>query len=241
MRLAVSEVFYSIQGEGKTAGMPAVFVRLGGCNLMCGGQGTQFDKDLHNGATWRCDTVEVWMRAISKPIEEILDKECEAAVRNGARIILTGGEPLLQQTSLIAFMNYVKQEISTRVEFEIETNGTVMPSDELDKFNPQYNCSPKLSNSGNDKLVRFNKLVLEALVKRDTQFKIVIANEADFTEAIDTFAPIVGTSRMVLMPAGENNAQLEATRPVVAELCKRNYINFSDRMHISIWDKKTGV
>ncbi len=37
MKLAVSEVFYSIQGEGITTGVPSVFVRLGGCNLMCGG------------------------------------------------------------------------------------------------------------------------------------------------------------------------------------------------------------
>ena len=42
-KLAISEVFYSIQGEGKTMGIPAVFVRLAGCNLMCGGMGTQFD------------------------------------------------------------------------------------------------------------------------------------------------------------------------------------------------------
>ena len=42
-KIAISEVFYSIQGEGKTVGIPSVFIRLGGCNLMCGGMGTQFD------------------------------------------------------------------------------------------------------------------------------------------------------------------------------------------------------
>ena len=74
-KLAISEVFYSIQGEGKTVGIPSVFVRLGGCNLMCGGMGTQFDGELHNGAEFRCDTVEVWMQAQSKEVEEVLCDE----------------------------------------------------------------------------------------------------------------------------------------------------------------------
>ena len=41
IKLAISEIFFSIQGEGKTVGIPSVFVRLGGCNLICGGEGTQ--------------------------------------------------------------------------------------------------------------------------------------------------------------------------------------------------------
>jgi 7-carboxy-7-deazaguanine synthase len=99
-KLAVSEVFYSIQGEGKTVGIPSVFVRLGGCNLMCGGMGTQFDGELHNGAEFRCDTVEVWMKATSKELHEILPQDCVEAIRNGAHVILTGGEPTMQQAGL---------------------------------------------------------------------------------------------------------------------------------------------
>ena len=102
-KLAISEVFYSIQGEGKTVGIPSVFVRLGGCNLMCGAMGTQFDGELHNGAEFRCDTIEVWMKATSKNVNEILDKECLEAIKQGAHIILTGGEPTMQQKGSIVF------------------------------------------------------------------------------------------------------------------------------------------
>ena len=120
-KLAISEVFYSIQGEGKTVGIPSVFVRLGGCNLMCGGMGTQFDGELHNGAEFRCDTVEVWMQAQSKEVEEVLCDECYTAIENGAHIILTGGEPTMQQKGLEAFINYVKDEITPEPFFEVET------------------------------------------------------------------------------------------------------------------------
>ena len=84
MKLAVSEVFYSIQGEGPTTGYPAVFVRLGGCNLMCGGEGTQKDKELHDGATWRCDTIEVWMKSRAKEFKDILPINCIEAIKQGA-------------------------------------------------------------------------------------------------------------------------------------------------------------
>lgn len=68
--IAISEDFYSIQGEGITMGMPSLFVRLGGCNLLCGGAGTQKDKMLHNGATWRCDSIEEWQEACGNDISE---------------------------------------------------------------------------------------------------------------------------------------------------------------------------
>jgi len=64
MNIRISEHFYSLQGEGKTMGVPAIFVRLQACNLLCGGYGTQKDGKLHDGATWRCDTLDVWTKGI---------------------------------------------------------------------------------------------------------------------------------------------------------------------------------
>ena len=151
MKLAISEVFYSIQGEGSTCGYPAVFVRLGGCNLMCGGMGTQFSKELENGATWRCDTIEVWMKARSKEFKDILDEESFTAIKNGANVVLTGGEPLMQQNALLGFIKWLRLNVNESCYVEIETNGTIMPLEELQDLVQQFNVSPKLINSGMDK------------------------------------------------------------------------------------------
>ena len=75
----VNEIFYSIQGEGKFAGTPAVFVRFSGCNLAC----SWCDTDHSNFVEMTRDELEEAVRALLKG-------------REGAIIVLTGGEPALQ-------------------------------------------------------------------------------------------------------------------------------------------------
>ena len=241
-KLAISEVFYSIQGEGKTVGVPSVFVRLGGCNLMCGGMGTQFDGELHNGAEWRCDTVEVWMKAKSKDPDKILPKDCVEAIKNGAHIILTGGEPMMQQSGLESFINYVLENINKEAFFEVETNGTILPNNFLTNEIDLWNCSPKLKNSGNDKSMTYKIEVIEYLAKLNSIFKFVINNELQMEEVNEyIFFGDIDRRQVFLMPAGENQELLEINKLRVAELAKDNYWNFTTRLHIDIWNKKTGV
>ena len=240
MKLAVSEVFYSIQGEGKTTGVPSVFVRLGGCNLMCGGMGTQFDGELHNGATWRCDTIEVWMKAQSKEYHEILPEDCVKALKNGAHMIITGGEPLMQSAGVEGFIEWCQTQLNPSIFVEIETNGTIIPSEKLKSLVGLFNCSPKLSNSGNDKSIRINALALNELNELNTQFKFVITTEEDFEEMVQDFG-FLKKDKIVLMPSGENQELLAQSKPIVVELAKKHYLNFTTRLHIDIWNKKTGV
>ena len=240
MRLAISEVFYSIQGEGKTTGVPSVFVRLGGCNLMCGGMGTQFDNELHNGATWRCDTIEVWMKAQSKEYKDILPDDCIKAIKNGAHMIITGGEPLMQSTSVEGFIEWCQTQFNPSLFVEIETNGTIVPSEKLKGLVGLWNCSPKLSNSGNDKGIRINVAALDELNKLNTQFKFVITTEDDFDEMTQDFG-FLTKDKIVLMPSGENQELLAQSKYIVVELAKKHYLNFTTRLHIDIWNKKTGV
>ena len=223
-KLAISEVFYSIQGEGKTVGIPSVFVRLGGCNLMCGGMGTQFDGELHNGAEWRCDSVEVWMKAQSKEFSDILPEDCVEAIKNNAHVILTGGEPMMQQKGLEEFIRYVKDNIKFLLS-EIQL----------------WNCSPKLRNSGMDSAMTFKPDVIEKLNTTNSIFKFVVNKEKEWDEIQNHYIPIIDKKKVYLMPAGENQELLELNKERVVELAKNNYLNFTTRLHIDIWNKKTGV
>lgn len=240
-KLAISEVFYSIQGEGKTVGVPSVFVRLGGCNLMCGGMGTQFDGELHNGAEFRCDTVEVWMKATAKEAKEILPQDCIEAIKNGAHIILTGGEPTMQQGALEEFIRYIKHNINANAYFEVETNGTIIPNQFLLEQIHLWNCSPKLRNSGMDNSMTYKPEVIKELNKKNTIFKFVVNSDKEWKEIERDYLPIVDREKIYLMPAGENQELLNENKQRVVELAKDNYLNFTTRLHIEIWNKKTGV
>ena len=240
-KLAISEVFYSIQGEGKTVGVPSVFVRLGGCNLVCGGMGTQFDGELHNDAEWRCDSIEVWMKAQSKLMNDILPSDCVKAIKNGAHIILTGGEPMIQQKGLELFINHIKENLNPKAYFEVETNGTIMPNEFLLENIDLWNCSPKLNNSGMEKAMTFKPEVIEKLNTKNTIFKFVVNKKKEWNEIQETYLPIIDKKKIYLMPAGENQELLEKNMIRVVELAKDNYLNFTTRLHINIWNKKTGV
>lgn len=95
-KLKVVEIFYSIQGEGANTGMPAIFIRLSGCNKKC----------------WYCDTE--WSQNIEMTIQEIVESIQQYPCRN---IIWTGGEPTLQLNNEI--LEYFSDYYNC-----IETNGT---------------------------------------------------------------------------------------------------------------------
>lgn len=240
-KLAVSEQFFSIQGEGKTIGIPAFFLRLAACNLMCGGDGTEDDGKLHNGATWRCDTIEVWRKGKKKTAEEILAGFGiqYQHFQDSAHLVITGGEPLIQSFALVKFLTKTGDMF-----VEVETNGTILPGPVLQVSVDQWNVSPKLSNSGMPKERRIvNEAIAFFASSRKSQFKFVVQNEADVEEAIQDFINPFGipSSQVFLMPGADCREDLDKFSPTVAEIAKLMGYNFSTRLHIAIWNKKTGV
>ena len=106
-------------------GRPCTFVRLTGCNLDC---------------PW-CDTTEVWKKGDWFNIDE---------VQHMGRVVFTGGEPMLQQKAIEKFIKYwdaCDNKSYDSLYVEVETNGTIMPSDYMMVRVNQWNCSPKLRNS----------------------------------------------------------------------------------------------
>jgi len=233
-KLPVSEVFYSIQGEGQTMGIPAVFLRLGGCNILC------------QSESWICDTIEVWRKSKALPFEEVLGEEYEKLLLNHkVHLVITGGEPLIHQKMIVEFFNYFVKKHRVYPIIEIETNATIEPSEDILGWVDYWNVSPKLSNAGeqNTKKVRINPKALNLFKNQlaNSIFKFVIEKESDLNEVIEDYGPHILMDQVVLMPAGSSQEELLRTRLLVAELCRKNQLRYSERLHVVIWNQKTGV
>lgn len=210
------EIFYSLQGEGTRCGTPAVFLRLAGCNLAC---------------KW-CDTKHSWGNGILCSTRDIAAHITEYGCNS---LVITGGEPLLQQAPLEKLLSLLPGSLYV----EIETNGTLIPSPALAARVNQWNISPKLAHSGNPPEKTHNP---EALTWFATQphawFKFVVQNEEDWTGIHALELP---RHRIILMPCATTRAALEATRPTVADMCLRHGVRLGDRLHLTLWDNKKGV
>jgi organic radical activating enzyme len=107
-RLIVSEMFYSLQGEGPSIGHPAVFLRLAACNLECAGFSYRAPE---TGEHLGCDTKLVWKKGKPHTFEQIINEwQTQGwleAFTYGAHLVITGGEPLLQQEKVAAFASYL--------------------------------------------------------------------------------------------------------------------------------------
>jgi 7-carboxy-7-deazaguanine synthase len=234
LKLPVSEVFYSIQGEGQTMGIPAVFLRLGGCNILC------------QSESWVCDTIEVWRKSKALEFEHVIGEEYEKLLLNhDVHLVVTGGEPLVHQKTLVEFFKYFFDKHRVYPIIEVETNGTIIPSADILGWIDFWNVSPKLSNAGpqNTKDVRINEDALKDFKYEsiNTIFKFVIEKESDYDEVVADYFPHINKEQIVLMPAGSSQEELSRTRLLVAELCRKHQLRYSERLHVVIWNQKTGV
>ncbi len=225
--LIISEKFTSIQGEGQTMGKKAIFLRLAGCNILC--------KSEH----WVCDTIEVWRKGVSTAFENVFSRDDILNLSNGYHLIITGGEPLLHQNGIIEFLWWFKKSSGFLPKIEVETNGTITPYPRLLELVDYWNVSPKLENSGVG-LVRINYEALDKFnMMEGTIFKFVVNNEDDVMEIAEYRK--MNLDKVYLMPAGSLREELEITRPKTIEWCLKYGFNYSERLHIVIWNQKTGV
>ena len=267
--LPISEDFYSMQCEGITTGYPAYFIRLMNCNLSCGASnefmknvrrsgkeldpGT-FQGDLHKSgkATWTCDTIPVWIKGHKKPFEYLIDRWKEENILDWVldgrvNLIWTGGEPTqrMTQKSIIAFLEYFKSNYNDAKVFnEIETNGTGHIEDYFFNDLDQINCSVKLANSGMEKERRIVPSALNRIMEHPNYwFKFVISNEEDMEEIQrDFIKPFnIPADRIILMPGLDDQKNFHERTLFSLEMGKRHGYKGLTRLHVSAWDKTTGV
>jgi 7-carboxy-7-deazaguanine synthase len=246
--LNVSEYFYSIQGEGQYQGYPAVFFRLQNCNLFCGQPKDAEFKKKCEGCKWVCDTIAVWMKGNPMTYEEILKKWDDEMIvghlSKGAHLVLTGGEPLLQQNQLKGLVYAFVEKFGFKPFIEVETNGTVVPTSDFAMLVDRFNVSAKLSNSGNAKPLRYKHDALQYFTDdKKSIFKFVTVDDEDTNEIFEDFInPFkIPRDKIWLMPGAYDREELWRNGQSVAELCKKYGFKMTSRMHVEIWDKLTGV
>jgi organic radical activating enzyme len=214
----IAEFFYSIQGEGVTAGLPAVFIRLQGCTVGCRWCDTKYSWDPGGGR-------EVSLDALIR----------EATAFPCRRAVVTGGEPL--ESPLFAPL--VEALEAHGFTIEVETSGILPPPPApVD----QWNVSVKLAGCGVPEARRINPEAIRAFLALGAWWKFVVVDEQDVVELLklaERFA--LPQERILLMPEGVRREEILERSPWVIEECRRYGFRYSPRLHILLWGAKRGL
>jgi len=235
------EIFASLQGEGPSTGKPVAFIRVSRCNLAC---------------QW-CDTAYTWHftgdnrphrrdGTYDRAANQVTLTEEDAARRITAlgkpRLVITGGEPLLQAPALARMLDALAT-LAPEMTVEVETNGTVAPHPAFDTHVAQYNVSPKLAHSGNpaDLALPPERLAHWAGEPRAI-FKFVIAEPADVDEVLALARRhAIPHRRIWLMAEGTDPATLAAREQWLTEICIEHNLTLSKRLHIELFGDTRGT
>jgi 7-carboxy-7-deazaguanine synthase len=241
--LPINEVFHSLQGEGKLAGVPSTFVRTSGCNLRC----------------WFCDSYHTswepthgWV-----DVDELISR---AEAYGSEHVVVTGGEPMIHDR-----IESLLTALSDRgYHTTVETNGTVFRETAIDLAS----ISPKLASStpneerppaGGDADVgvwaerheqdRLDHGALASLVEAyDFQLKFVVTANEDMAEIealVDDLRAVssarIRNEDVLLMPEGTTRERLAETRDLTAELALEYGYRYTPRLHVDLWNDAPGT
>ncbi len=229
--MRIAEVFHSIQGEGKLAGVPSVFVRASGCNLRCVWCDTPY-------ASWNPEGDNI-------PVEKIV---AQVLAFGATHTVVTGGEPMIMPdvVELCAALQNANQHIT------IETAATVWKPVTVDLAS----LSPKLSNStpvdreggkfaDMHEKQRLNVPVIQRFIDEspDFQLKFVVSSENDLFEIDDLLHQLKGfePQDIQLMPEGIDAATLASRAPWIAEVCKKTGYRYCPRLHVELFGNRRGT
>ena len=229
--MRISELFYSVQGEGKLAGVPSVFVRASGCNLRC---------------VW-CDTPYASWRPEGE--HQTVDQIVAAVLAHGAaHAVVTGGEPMVMPdvVELCEALKRAGQHVT------VETAATVYQPAPLDLAS----LSPKLSNStpvereggrfavAHDRR-RLNVPVIQRFIDAgpDFQLKFVVRHEPDVAEMDELLGQLTGwrPADVLLMPEGVDAATLAGRAGWVVAVCKARGFRYCPRLHVELFGNRRGT
>jgi 7-carboxy-7-deazaguanine synthase len=228
--MRISEIFYSVQGEGRLIGVPSVFIRTSGCNLRCTWCDTPYTSWKPEGRKWS--------------IHEIVE---EVGKYPSRFMVITGGEPFLAP-ELAKLTRALKRK---GAHITIETAATIFKPVVCDLLS----MSPKLVNSTPWKKEkgRFAKMhearrldfavMGKWLDGYDCQIKFVVDRPADFQEAGDILAKLknVNPNRVLIMAQGTTPQQIQSKAQWIVELCKKFGYGYTPRLHIDLYGNRRGT
>ena len=225
----ISEIFYSIQGEGELTGVPSVFVRTSGCNLRCSWCDTKY-------ASWTPEGVEM-------SIEKIL---AEVDRFPAQHVVLTGGEPMIAKgiRELASQLKQLGKHVT------IETAATIAPEGILCDL---ASLSPKLSNSTPDsngwrdrhEERRLRPDVVHTWIQNyNYQLKFVVSSATDLVEIGELISAIgceIKPAKVLLMPEGTDTQTIQSRSEMLVDVCKRFGYRYCNRLHLELFGNKRGT
>jgi len=221
-KLPMVEIFETVEGEGRAAGFPTVFVRLFHCNLRC---------------SW-CDTPYSYAPArpeFEATIGEILDRVQSYSSR---RICFTGGEPLMHREKSAALLAALA-DLDHVEDVHVETNGAIdlEPFDQLRRQDPsreekiRFIMDYKLAASGEE-----HRMITDnfRLLTEQDEIKFVIGNREDFQAAIRTVEAHHRKGQVLFSPVFEMLPPRKLVKWMLAEPLPQ--VKLSLQLHKWIWD-----
>ncbi|WP_329431243.1 7-carboxy-7-deazaguanine synthase QueE (plasmid) [Streptosporangium sp. NBC_01495] len=216
----------TFQGEGPSCGVPALFIRLSRCNLTCSWCDTTY--------TWDWSRFDPRTESTRQTVANLLAWALGSAVE---LVVITGGEPLIQQPSLIPL---VRGLLAAGKRVEVETNGTIAPDPALLVDGVCFNVSPKLANSDVEQDRRIKPAALEAFASSGRAvFKFVTRTVAELDE-IGALVERYGLDPVYVMPEGTTPEGLIAITRVLADAVAARRWHLTQRLHVLAFTDKRG-
>jgi len=207
VRLTITEIFHSIQGEGTQVGRPCVFIRLTGCPLRC---------------VW-CDTAYAFVGGTAQTLPEVL---AAVAAYDCPLVEVTGGEPLAQPGCVPLLEALVAQGY----EVMLETAG----SHDLAPVDPRVRRIMDLKAPGSGESDR-NRWANLALLTPHDEVKFVLADRADYDWARAVVREHALTDRcpVLFAPVHDTLPLRDLAEWILAD---RLPVRFQRQLHKEIWD-----
>jgi 7-carboxy-7-deazaguanine synthase len=232
--MLISEMFYSLQGEGALVGVPSVFIRTSGCNLRCRWCDTPY-------ASWKPEGTDLSLTEIMRYVQQ----------HPAWHVVVTGGEPMVAKGILDLF----RALKAAGKHITIETAGTLSPEGvtcDLASISPKLaHSTPSVTDADEAWRKRHEAIRWQPDILRlwlcgpwQVQLKFVVATEVDVEEVrrcVAELNPAFPLNQVMLMPEGVNRETLRDRQSLIIHACKTYGFRYSPRLHIDLFGNKRGT